>query len=131
MRRSYRTENTMRFILTIAHGFADYLVGLIVMAMPAYFAWTGSARIFFMALGVVVISHSLLTDYELGLVRILRIRFHLLLDALFGVAMLSAPTLLNLPIDSRVIVYVIGALSILLSFTTKIRAHGTGSQAAV
>ena len=75
----------MRFIPTIAHGLADYLVGLI----------------------------------------------HLLLDALFGIAMLAAPTLLNLSIDSRVIVYVIGALSILLSFTTKIRAHGTGSQAAV
>jgi hypothetical protein len=122
----------MRFIPTIAHGLADYLVGLIVTAMPIYFAWTGSARIFFLTLGVVVIiCYSMLTDYELGLVKILRIRFHLLLDALFGIAMLAAPTLLNLPIDSRAIVYVIGALSILLSFTTKIRAHGTGSQAAV
>ena len=62
---------------------------------------------------------------------ILRIRFHLLLDALFGIAMLAAPTLLHLPIDSRAIVYVIGALSIFLSFTTKIRAQGTGSEAAV
>jgi hypothetical protein len=121
----------MRFIPTIAHGLADYLVGLIVIAMPIYFAWTGSARIFFLTLGVVVICYSMLTDYELGLVKILRIRFHLLLDALFGIAMLAAPTLLNLPIDSRAIVYVIGALSILLSFTTKIRAHGTGSRAAV
>lgn len=120
----------MRFIPTIAHRLADYLVGLIVIAMPIYFAWTGSARIFFMTLGA-VICYSMLTDYELGLVKILRIRFHLLLDALFGIAMLAAPTLLNLPIDSRGIVYVIGALSILLSFTTKIRAHGTGSQAAV
>jgi hypothetical protein len=32
--------------------------------------------------------------------------------------------------DNRVLVYVIGALSIILSLTTKIRAHGTGSQAA-
>ena len=121
----------MRFIPTIAHGLADYLVGLIVIALPIYFAWTGSARIFFMTLGVVVICYSMLTDYEFGLIKILRIRFHLLLDALFGIAMLAAPTLLHLPIDSRAIVYVIGALSILLSFTTKIRAHGTGSQAAV
>ena len=42
----------MRFIPTIAHGLADYLVGLIVIAMPIYFAWTGSARIFFLTLGV-------------------------------------------------------------------------------
>ena len=121
----------MRFIPTIAHRLADYLVGLIVIAPPSYFAWTGSARIFFMMLGVAVICYSLLTDYELGLVRILRIRFHLLLDALFGFVMLAAPTLLNLRSDGRLTVYVIGALSILLSFTTKIRVHGTGSQAAL
>ena len=36
-------------------------------------------------------------------------RFIPLLNALFGVAMLSAPTLLNLPIESRVIVYMIGS----------------------
>ena len=74
----------------------------------------------------------MLTDYELGLVKILQ-------DPLSSAAgrfvrhchACSSEVLLNLPIDSRAIVYVIGALSVLLSFTTKIRAHGTGSQAAV
>ena len=45
------------------------------------------------------------------------IRFHLLLDALFGFAMLAAPTLLRVPIDTRVPVYVIGVLSLFLSVT--------------
>jgi hypothetical protein len=117
----------MRFIPTTAHGLADYIVGLVVAGLPFYFGWTGTSRIAFVTLGLLVICYSLLTDYELGLVRILRIRFHLLLDALFGLAMLAAPTLLRLPNGSRTSVYVIGVLSLVLSVTTKIRAQGTRS----
>jgi hypothetical protein len=121
----------MRFIPTAAHGLADYGVGLIVAGLPFYFGWTGASRVTFVTLGVLVICYSLLTDYELGLLRVLRIRFHLLLDALFGLSMLSAPTLLDLPNDSGVPVYVIGVLSLFLSVTTKIRAQGTRSDATI
>jgi hypothetical protein len=116
----------MRFIPTTAHGLADYIVGLVVVGLPFYFGWTGTGRIAFVTLGLLVICYSLLTDYELGLVRVLRIRFHLL-DALFGLAMVAAPTLLRLSDDARIRVYVIGVLSLVLSVTTKIRAQGTRS----
>jgi hypothetical protein len=119
----------MRFIPTSAHGLADYLVGLVVIALPLYFAeWTGSPRVAFIALGLFVICYSLLTDYELGPIRFLRIRFHLLLDALVGIIMLIVPTLLRLPNDTRMPVYVIGVLSLFLAATTKVRAQGTGSE---
>jgi hypothetical protein len=121
----------MRFIPTIVHGLADYAVGLVVMVLPFYFGWAESRRVAFVALGFLVICYSLLTDYELGLFRILRIRFHLLLDTLFGITMLLAPTLLSIPSNGSAPVYSIGVLSILLSFTTKIRAQGTRSQAAI
>lgn len=113
----------MRFIPTAAHGLADYIVGLIVAGLPCYYNWTGAPRVAFVALGLLVICYSLLTDYELGLARVLRIRLHLLLDALFGLAMFAAPTLLDLPHDSRIPVYVIGVLSLFLSLTTSIRAR--------
>jgi hypothetical protein len=121
----------MRFIPTTAHGLADYIVGLIVVGLPFYFGWIGTGRIAFVTLGLLAICYSLLTDYELGLVRILRIRFRLLLDALFGLAMFAAPTLLRLPDDSRIPVYVIGALSLFLSLTPKIRTQGTRSDATI
>jgi hypothetical protein len=121
----------MRLILTTAHGLADYVVGLIVVGLPFYFVWTGATRVAFVTLGLFVILYSLLTDYELGLVRALRIRFHLVLDALFGLAMLATPTLLHLPNSSRIPVYVIGALALILSVTTKIRAQGTRSDTTV
>jgi hypothetical protein len=131
MRSSKEELTIMRFISTAAHGLADYSVGFIVVGFPFYYGLTGASRATFVALGLFVIVYSLLTDYELGLVRVLRIRFHLLLDALFGLAMLAAPTVLRLPDDGRIPVYVIGVLSLLLSLTTKIRAQGTRSDAAI
>jgi hypothetical protein len=119
----------MRFVPTMLHGLIDYLVGIVVIGLPFHLGWTGVTRTTLVALGALVIVYSLLTDYELGLVRFLRIRFHLLLDALFGLAMLAAPMLLDLPAHSRTPVYVIGVLALLLVFTTKIRAHGTHSEA--
>jgi hypothetical protein len=121
----------MRFIPIAAHGLADYVIGLIVAGLPFYFVWTGASRVTFVTLGVLVICYSLLTDYELGLVRALRIRFHLLLDALFGLAMLATPMLLHLPNNYRIPVYVIGVLSLFLSLTTKIRAQGTRSEVTI
>jgi hypothetical protein len=50
---------------------------------------------------------------------------------LFGIAMLAAPTLLHLPDDFRMPVYVIGVLSLFLCLTTKIRAQGTHSNVAI
>jgi hypothetical protein len=45
--------------------------------------------------------------------------------------MLAAPMVLRLPDDFRIFIYVIGVLSIFLSFTTKIRAQGTRSDATI
>jgi hypothetical protein len=121
----------MRFIPTTVHGLADYIVGLVVVGLPFRFGWTATRRVAFVTLGLLVIRYRLLTDYELGLVRALRIRFHLLLDALFGLAMVAAPTLLRLPDDTRNPVYVIGVLSLILSVITKIRAQGSRSDATI
>jgi hypothetical protein len=95
----------MRFIPTIVHGLADYAVGLVVMVLPFYFGWAESRRVAFVALGFLVICYSL--------------------------TKLLAPTLLSIPSNGSAPVYSIGVLSILLSFTTKIRAQGTRSQAAI
>jgi hypothetical protein len=124
-------KSLMRFIPTTVHGLADYVVGFIVMGLPFLFSWTGVSRVTFVTLGILVICYSLLTDYEFGLIRVLRIRFHLLLDALFGLAMLAAPMVLRLPDEFRILIYVIGVLSIFLSLTTKIRAQGTRSDATI
>jgi hypothetical protein len=117
----------MRLVPTLLHGIADHIVGLIVIGLPFIFGLGDTPRAILIALGLIVILYSLLTDYELGAVQFLRIRFHLLLDAVFGAAMLISPWLFNFPTDTRWPVYVIGVLALVLAVTTQIRAEGTAA----
>jgi hypothetical protein len=117
----------MRFIPIMLHGVADYIVGIVVVGLPFFLGIHDTPRTVLVVLGIIVILYSLATDYELGAVRFLRIRFHLLLDALFGVAMLMSPWLFEFPLESHWPVYVIGVLALVLTMTTKIRAEGTAA----
>jgi hypothetical protein len=120
-------EVIMRFLPTRLHGVLDYVVGLIVIALPIAFALQGAALLALVGLGAFAIGYSLLTDYELGVVRFLRVRFHLCLDSAFGIAMLLTPTIIGLPPALHLLVYAIGILAIILAGITKIRATGTAS----
>lgn len=117
----------MRFIPTIVHGAADYLVGLAVIALPFLVGSEGAVKGILIALGLLVLLYSLVTDYELGAIRFLRIRFHLLLDALFGVVMLILPLTLDMTGMAQWPFFVLGVLSLALVLTTKIRAEGTAA----
>lgn len=117
----------MRFLPTRFHAVLDYLVGLIVIALPIALQMKGAGFVALIDLGLFVIVYSLLTDYELGAVQFLRIRFHLVLDAAFGFAMLIAPLIFDFPPAARWTAYPIGILSIVLSLTTRPRALGTAS----
>jgi hypothetical protein len=117
----------MRFLPTMIHGVLDYLVGLLVIVLPFALGLQGSQKWTLVLLGLLVIVYSVLTDYELGLVRYLRIRFHLLLDAIFGLAMLLMPWLLDFPANARWPNYVLGVLALALVAVTDVRALGTAA----
>lgn len=45
----------MRFVPTLVHGVIDYILGLIVIALPFMLALHGTARIALITLGVIAI----------------------------------------------------------------------------
>ena len=77
----------MRFIPTRFHGFLDYIVGVALIAAPWIFQFSEhtAATVVPVVLGVGLIVYSLLTDYELGVVRVLPMWVHNLLDIVAGV----------------------------------------------
>ena len=85
----------MRFIPTQVHGVLDYLTAGVLIAAPSVLGFrehgmhTGLPR----ALGVGTIGYSLLTDYELGLVKIIPMPMHLTLDAANGALLAGSPWL--------------------------------------
>jgi len=118
----------VRFIPTLIHATADYLVGLLLIVLPLLIPVVGPARVLTMALGLTVLLYSLATDYELGAIRFLRIPFHLFLDALSGAMLLLLAAAADLPDSARWPYYVIGALALFLSATTRTRPQGTAGE---
>src|SRR5688572_16200318 len=89
----------MRFIPSFVHGVLDYLFGVSLALSPWLLGFDENATATYLAviLGVATILYSLLTNYELGVIRILPFRIHLLIDLLSGVFLVAFPSLIKFP----------------------------------
>ena len=85
----------MRFIPTRVHGVLDYLTAGVLIAAPSMLGLrkNGMQTWLPVAVGVGTIGYSLLTDYELGLLKIIPMPAHLALDAANGALLAAAPWL--------------------------------------
>ena len=83
----------MRFISTKAHGVLDYLVGVILIAAPWVlgFARQGAETWVPVILGAGAILYSLMTNYELGMAKVISMRTHLGLDLMAGMFLALSP----------------------------------------
>ncbi|ASC70551.1 hypothetical protein XM38_014910 [Halomicronema hongdechloris C2206] len=88
--------NTIRWITSSMHGVIDYAgaFGLITIPLIANFKATSVIALgLSVGAGLALLTYSLLTDYRLGLKRLIPFKVHLLLDALASVTFLLAPVL--------------------------------------
>jgi len=85
----------MRFIPTRIHGMLDYSTGLLLIAAPYLLgiADGGAEQWILIALGVGAIIYSLLTRYEWGVLPLIPMPVHLMLDAASGVLLAASPWL--------------------------------------
>jgi hypothetical protein len=85
----------MAFLTRRTHGILDYVAALILILSPKLFGFERGeidARIP-VILGVAALVYSLITNYELGLFKLLPFRAHLMLDVLSGVVLAASPWL--------------------------------------
>ena len=78
------------------HGMLDYPTGLLLIAAPVLFGFgdAGPAAVAIpVALGVMVLLQSLITNYELSLVNLLPLVMHLAADVVGGVVLATSPFL--------------------------------------
>jgi hypothetical protein len=85
----------MRFLPSRVHGVIDYLWGIALLATPWLFGFADvtAAKWLAVVFGVGAILYSLVTDYELGALRILPMTLHLGLDGLAGAFLAVSPWL--------------------------------------
>ncbi len=83
----------MRFIPTRVHGLIDYIWGLVVGTSPWVFGFTDNGPATYVAwiFGIGAILYSLGTNYEVGLVPVISVPVHLILDVAAGTVLAASP----------------------------------------
>lgn len=87
----------MKLIDTRTHGYLDYIMGIFLVVAPLVFHLnrTGPEGFIFYVLGATLFVYSILTNYELGLLKIISIKAHLFLDIISGVFLAASPWILG------------------------------------
>lgn len=86
----------MKTIPTYVHGIADYIGGVILLLVPNIFGFSdlgGPAVIIPRVLGIIVLLQSVLTNYEVGLFKMIPMKMHLLDDYVASVFLAISPWL--------------------------------------
>jgi len=116
----------VRIVSTKTHGVLDYLTGAALVAAPKAIGLEGvpsAARALQLAGGGATV-YSLLTAYELGVVKVLPMPVHLVLDAASGALLASSPWLFGFASNGTrywLPHVLVGAQEILAAVTTKTR----------
>lgn len=111
----------MRFLPTSIHGAIDYLWGLGLFASPWLLGFSDVpvAKWVAVVFGVAAILYSVFTAYELGVLHILPMALHLILDGAAGALLAASPFLLGFADQVYLPHLLFGLFSIVASLVTR------------
>jgi len=78
----------MKFISPKVHGIIDYLVVVFLLISPTIFGFTGLLATFTYALGGVHLLLTILTAYSVGLVKVIPLALHGLIEFVVGIVLI-------------------------------------------
>ncbi len=84
----------IRFITKKIHAYLDYPVAFALVGLPVVLSLGNSSPVAFwlsIVVGIAAFGLTILTDHELGVIRVLPYSFHLLVDGAVGLVFLLAP----------------------------------------
>ena len=115
----------MKFIGTKTHGYLDYLTGILLLALPSLAGWDlrSSASVVPMVLGAFTIVYSLMTNYELGIAKLISVKTHLAIDFLSGVFLAASPWLFGFADAVWEPHVVVGIIEIITSLVTRVHPN--------
>ena len=81
-------------IPTHIHGILDYLSVIALFSLPRALHWPDRVTALLTGFAVLTLIYSLLTRYELGAIRLIPMRAHLIIDLLSGLTLCAVPFVL-------------------------------------
>jgi hypothetical protein len=111
----------MKIINTKIHGLIDYLMVIVLVATPrlCQLEFGNPECAIFYIMAAVGLVYSILTKYELGLLRILPMKLHLISDVLFGILLASSPWWLGFSERIYLPHLLLGIIAIIVAAITK------------
>jgi hypothetical protein len=120
----------MKFISRKTHAVMDYIMGVILIAAPWLLGFSNNepAKWSAVAVGIIMLAMSLMTDYEGGLAKVVPMRFHLGMDLIAGIFLAVSPWLLGFHDQVYLPHLVLGILEIgAASFTQRVSEHSSNN----
>ncbi len=115
----------MKVIPTYIHGIFDYVGGIVLLFAPNIFGFSemgGAAVIVPRVIGALVLMQAVLTDYEVGLLKILPMKVHLMNDYVASIFLALSPWIFGFATQAKNVWmphFVVGLLVFLLSLMTE------------
>jgi hypothetical protein len=86
--------NSFRILPTRMHAILDYIIGVVLFLAPEIFGFSevgGAAVLISRIVGVLILGQALMTNFELGVFKILPMSAHLGIDYLVGIFLAASP----------------------------------------
>lgn len=109
-------------LATKTHALLDYFIGILLLLLPLIpgVEPDRSAALIVMCTGLFMLSYNLATDYELGLLDVISIQSHLMLDFFAGTFLAFSPWLFGFADAIAVPLVILGVYHMVTSFITQI-----------
>lgn len=115
----------MRFISSKIHTIADYLTGLFLLAMPWMYNDIIGVTDKWLAIitGILIIIMSFLTRYEGGVIRLIPLSTHLIIDMIIGIFFISTFWLFSFNETIRTVFAFVGILAFVFGLFTVLPSY--------
>lgn len=113
-------EHAVKIFTPLTHGYLDYVTVLLFLAAPALLGLTGMPATLAYALAIIHLVMTLLTDFPLGLFKLIPFTIHGWVERVVGPLLVVAPFLLGFSANStaRNFYMAIGIVIILVGLLT-------------
>lgn len=109
----------MTLFSTRTHGVLDYSSVILLLALPRALGWSKPVTRLLTGSALAALVYSLLTRYELGVVKILPMPKHLAMDRTSGLTLCAAGKMTEEPSPVRAALLGLGLFEVMASLTTE------------